>query len=40
MIPESKAFLVKVETTGKKVELPKPTGRATPIEPLTIKRGT
>jgi len=40
MIPESKAFLVKVETTDKKVELPKLTGRAKPIEPLTIKRGS
>jgi formate dehydrogenase major subunit len=39
-IPESKAFLVKVETTGKKVELPKITGRAMPIEPLQIQRGS
>ena len=40
MIPESKAFLVKVETTGRSVALPEKTGRAKPIEPLTIKRGT
>jgi formate dehydrogenase-N alpha subunit len=40
MIPESKAFLVKVETTGKKVEMAKLTGRAMPIEPLVIKRGS
>jgi formate dehydrogenase major subunit len=40
MIPESKAFLVKVETTGNKAALSEMTGKAKPIEPLVIRRGT
>ena len=40
MIPESKAFLVKIETTGKTVEMSDRTGRYKPIEPLVIKRGS
>jgi formate dehydrogenase major subunit len=38
-IPESKAFLVKIERVGSG-DLPKYTGRAKPIEPPVIKRGS
>jgi formate dehydrogenase major subunit len=40
MIPESKAFLVQVENTGRKADQAKITGRYKPIEPLVIRRGT
>jgi hypothetical protein len=39
MIPESKAFLVKVERVGSG-ELPEFTGKAKPIEPPVIRRGS
>lgn len=39
MIPESKAFLVKIERVGSG-ELPQITGRAKPIEPPVIRRGS